>query len=89
MKIIHESFNYKKINEGEKYYNKFLSGIPKYYINNINDELINSGLEFMPYYWAGKEKYTKALKVINNGLSIAPQSFKLKKLKRLSLNLKS
>ena len=50
MKIIHESFNYKKINEGEKYYNKFLSGIPKYYINNINDELINSGLEFMPYY---------------------------------------
>ena len=50
MKIIHESFNYKKINEGEKYYNKFLSGILKYDINNINDELINSGLEFMPYY---------------------------------------
>lgn len=88
MKIIYDSFSLNKVLEGEEYYNNFLSGIVEYDIDYIDYNLIDNGLGFMAYYWAREKKFNKAIEVVNNGLSIAPQSLKLKKVKETILESK-
>lgn len=82
MKVIYDNFKFQKPVEGEIYYNRFLKGIVKYNINEFNDDMINNGLGYMSYYWVLEDKGLKALDIINNAISLVPESYKISELKQ-------
>ncbi len=78
MKVISDCFMYNEPVEGQQYYKRFLKNLDKYQIAFYSDEHISLGFSIMAFYYAGKNDFKKSLKIINNGLEIAPESLRLK-----------
>ena len=81
MKVISECFRYDEVEEGNIYYNRFIEAINKYDIQHYSDEHISIGIGSMAYYMADEDDFSKALKIVNKGLELAPESLSLKQLK--------
>ena len=83
MQVIHSEYESNHGNDGDLLLDSFIDRFPVDSDLKHNPELIGVGFGAASSYYVRRNKYDKALKLLNDGLEYTPASFELKKKKRL------
>ncbi len=81
VKVISDCFMYDEPLRGIEYYNRFITALDRFNINNYSDEHISVGFGITAFYYAENANFSKALRVVNKGLELSPESLRLKQAK--------